>query len=84
MDFNRVKLIFQTVKYLRFEQIAYRLLYTIRKRFVNKEYNQQLKSNIEPIQWSNTIEKFTSYSGNLEFCFLNINSRADYNIIYLV
>lgn len=77
MDFNRLKLIFHTVKYLRFEQIAYRLLYTIRKRFVNKEYNQQLKSNVEPIQWSNTIEKFTSYSGNLEFCFLNIRHKFE-------
>lgn len=77
MDFNRVKLIFQTVKYLRFKQIVYRILYIVRNRFVNKEYNKQLKSNVEPIQWSNTIEKFISYSGNLEFCFLNIRYKFE-------
>ncbi|MDA9323421.1 heparinase II/III family protein [Flavobacteriaceae bacterium] len=77
MDFNKIKLIFHTVKYLRFKQIAYRLINNVRKRFSNKEYNQQLKSNVEPIQWSNTIEKFTSYSGNLEFCFLNIRHKFE-------
>lgn len=77
MDFNKIKLIFHTVKYLRFKQIAYRLINNVRKRFLNKEYNQQLKSNVEPIQWSNTIEKFTSYFGNLEFCFLNIRHKFE-------
>ncbi|MDC0382477.1 heparinase II/III family protein [Flavobacteriaceae bacterium] len=77
MDFNKIKLIFHTVKYLRFKQIAYRLINNVRKRFSNKEYNQQLKSNVETIQWSNTIEKFTSYSGNLEFSFLNIRHKFE-------
>ena len=77
MDFNKIKNLFHTIKYLRFEQITYRVLYTIRRLFKNKEYNQQLKSNVEPIQWSNTIEKLTSYSGNLEFCFLNIRHKFE-------
>ena len=77
MDFNKINLIFHTVKYLRFKQIAYRLINNVRKRFSNKDYNQQLKCNVEPIQWSNTIEKFTSYSGNLEFCFLNIRHKFE-------
>ena len=80
MDFNKIKLISHSVKYLKFKQIAYRLLYIVRKRFLNKKYNQQLKSNVEPIQWFNTIEKFTSYYGNLEFCFLNIRYKFERTI----
>ena len=84
MDFNRVKLIFHTVKYLRFKQIVYKFIYTIRDLFGNKEYNQQLKSNVEPIQWSNTIQKTTSYFGDFEFRFLNItkkfNNEIEWNI----
>ena len=77
MDFNKIKNLFHTIKYLRFEQITYRVLYTIRRLFKNKKYNQQLKSNVEPIQWYNTIEKLTSYSGNLEFFFLNIRHNFE-------
>ena len=80
MDFNSIKLIFNTVKYLKFEQIYYRVLYTIRNRFVNKKYNQQLNSNVESILWSDTIEKTTSYSGNLEFYFLNIRHNFEEKI----
>ena len=72
MDFNRIKLIFHTVKYLRFGQIAYRVLYALRKRFVNKEYTQELKGTILPLQWSNIIEKSTSCLKKFEFRFLNI------------
>lgn len=72
MDFNRIKLIFHTVKYLRFEQIAYRIFYVIRNRFLYTEYNQELKNDVEVIQLTSSIEKSTSYTGNLEFCFLNI------------
>lgn len=77
MDLNRIKLIFHTVKYLRFEQIAYRVLYALRKKFVNKEYTRDLKGSIETIQWSNTIQKATSYLGNSEFRFLNITQKFD-------
>ena len=84
MDFNRVKLIFHTVKYLRFKQIVYRVIYNISDLIGNKEYNQQLKSNVEPIQWSNTIQKTTSYFGDFEFRFLNItkkfNNEINWNI----
>lgn len=80
MDFNRIKLIFNTVKYLKFEQIYYRVLYTLRNRFVNKKYNQQLKINVVPILWSDTIEKTTSYFGNLQFRFLNITHRFEEKI----
>lgn len=77
MDFNRIKLIFHTVKYLRFEQIAYRVLYALRKRFVNKEYTRNLNNTVTHLNWSNAIKKSTSYSGKLEFKFLNIAHKFD-------
>mgnify|MGYP006073247141 CR=1 FL=1 len=83
MDLNRIKLTFHTVKYLRFEQIAYRVLYALRKRFVNKVYTKDINNSVESIQWSNTIQKATSYLGGSEFCFLNItqkfNDKIDWN-----
>jgi len=75
MDFNRIKLLVNTVKYLKFEQIAYRVLYALRKKFVNKEYSYEVKGTIEPLKWSNRIEKYTSYLGNNEFRFLNITHK---------
>ena len=83
MDFNRIKLLVNTAKYLKFEQIAYRVLYALRKRFVNKVYTKDINNSVESIQWSNTIQKATSYLGGSEFCFLNItqkfNDKIDWN-----
>jgi hypothetical protein len=72
MDFNRIKLILHTVKYLRFEQVAYRVLYALKNRFVSKEYNTTLLKPVEPIQWKSGIDKPTSYLSNQTFRFLNI------------
>jgi hypothetical protein len=80
MDFNRIKLLVNTVKYLKFEQIAYRVLYTLRKMFVNKEYSYEVKVSIEPLMWSSKIKKHTSYLGNKEFRFLNITEKFQDNI----
>jgi hypothetical protein len=77
MNLERIKLLVNTVKYLKFKQIAYRLLYVIRSCFVNKEYAHDLAKNVEPLNWSNTIEKRSSYSGNLEFRFLNITYKFE-------
>jgi hypothetical protein len=81
MDFSRIKLLVNTVKHLKFEQIAYRVLYTLRRKFVNKKkYSNEIKKSIEPLKWSTTIEKQTSYSANFEFRFLNITHKFDHKI----
>ncbi|MDA9325351.1 heparinase II/III family protein [Flavobacteriales bacterium] len=80
MDFNRIKLLVNTVKYLKIEQIAYRVLYDLRRKFVNKKYSYDTKKSVVPLKWSNTIEKFTSYSGNFEFRFLNITHKFEEKI----
>ncbi|MDA7566603.1 heparinase II/III family protein [Flavobacteriaceae bacterium] len=80
MDFSRIKLLVNTVKYLKFEQIAYRVLYTLQRNFVKKKYSYEIKKSIEPLKWSTTIEKQVSYLENLEFRFLNITHKFEDNI----
>ncbi|WP_417857435.1 heparinase II/III domain-containing protein [Xanthomarina gelatinilytica] len=75
MDFNRIKLLVNTVKYLKFKQITYRVLYALRKRFVSKQYLFEVKRTVRPLKWSNRIEKYTSHLGENEFCFLNITHK---------
>lgn len=75
MDFGRIKLILNTVKYLKFEQIAYRVLYALRKRFITKEYSITPNRPFEKTSWVNTIEKATSYVQEKEFRFLNISHK---------
>lgn len=77
MDFNRIKLLFNTVKYLKFKQIAYRVLYALRRKFVNKNYSYEIKESVKPLKWSSAIEKYTSYLGNFEFRFLNITHKFE-------
>ena len=75
MDFNRIKLLFDTIKYLKFKQISYRLLYAFKRKFINKGYSHELKGTIEPLKWSNSIKKHTSYLGNNEFSLINITHK---------
>ena len=77
MGFSRIKLLFNTVKYLKFKQIAYRVLYALRRNFVNKNYHYKLKESVKPLKWSSTIEKYTGYLGNFEFRFLNITHKFE-------
>jgi hypothetical protein len=77
MDFNKIKLLFSTVKYLKFEQVAYRVLYTLRRKFSNKKYNYKIKKSVEPLRCFSTMEKYTSYTANFEFRFLNITHKFE-------
>ena len=80
MDFNKVKLIFNTVKYLKVKQIYYRIFYTLSNKFINKSYKEDFKGSLESLNWNDTIQKTSSYSGNLEFCFLNIRHTFERSI----
>jgi len=80
MDFNSIKLLFNTLKHLKFKQITYRVLYVLRNKLVNKEYSYELKNFTEPLNWPNTIKQSTSYLGYLEFRFLNITHTFEKKI----
>ena len=73
--FKKLKLIFHTIKYLKFKQIFYRLLFIVRKRFLYKKNSQQYQRNYKPIIWFNTIQELISYSGDYEFFFINIKHK---------
>ena len=77
MDFNNIKLIIHTVKHLKVKQINYRLFYTLRNKFINKSYKEDVKGSLESLNWNDTIQKTSTYSGNLEFCFLNIRHKFE-------
>lgn len=83
MNFSKLKLIYHTVKHLRFKQVYYRIYYTLRNKFFKKEYSKILNKEIQPLVWKNTIEYNTSYLGDNRFKFLNIEhdfkSQIDWN-----
>ena len=80
MDFDRIKLLANTLKYLRFKQVYYRVYYLIRNRFFPKSYEATLKNNFEPLEWKNFILHSDSFHGNLEFEFLNLKHRFEADI----
>ena len=80
MDFNRIKLLVNTVKYLKWKQISYRVLYALKKRFVNKDYAQECKGEVVPLEWFCTIKKQTSYLSDFKFLFLNIEHTFEGSI----
>lgn len=84
MDSNKLILLFNTVKYLKFKQIYYRIYYFFRNRIFKKEYNYKLKKDITPIIWRDVLYNKKSYSKENGFTFLNINHNfiksIDWNI----
>lgn len=70
---NKLFLLLNTIKYLKFKQINYRFFYLFRNNFYKKKYYFNLNKNITPLKWTNNIEKLISYKGENNFIFLNIN-----------
>ncbi len=83
MDFNRLILLFHTIKYLRFKQIYYRGYYFLMNRFFKRDYNKTLKSIVKPSNWQDTFYYTDSFKKNQEFEFLNLSylfvSDIDWN-----
>ena len=72
MSSNKIHLILNTIKYLKFKQVYYRGYYTISKKIVKKSY--KVASNKTPLElnWENGFSNNTSFQGNHAFVFLNI------------
>jgi len=71
MNKNKILLYINTIKYLRFIQIYYRLFYYVRNRFSKKKYNKTLPHKIKPLVWHNFIQNKNSYLSSNKFSFLN-------------
>ncbi|MDC3130454.1 heparinase II/III family protein [Bacteroidota bacterium] len=74
MDFLRLKLFINTVKYLKAKQVFYRLYYSLKKRVLKNYNRKEIPLTYLPIIWQNSINNYTSFDiSSLKFNFLNIS-----------
>ncbi|MFY4783138.1 heparinase II/III domain-containing protein [Aliarcobacter butzleri] len=76
---NKYTRLFNTIKYLKFTQIYYRLVYFIRNRFrkaIQFKYKFIKESNSTSIKLVNSCEYYSSYKDN-EFHMLNLSKKFE-------
>lgn len=84
MDFNKLILLFNTLKHLRSVQIFYRGYYFIRNKFLKKSFKKQVHLDSAFVEWKGfEILYKSSYKGNGVFEFLNLDKtfrdKIDWN-----
>lgn len=80
MDRGEVVLLFNTLKYLRFKQVFYRVYYFVKNKFFNPKYNKKYPDNFSKIIWKDFFFYENSYLGNKTFLFLNVKHTFNDNI----
>ncbi len=85
MYFSKVKLYYNTVKFLKFKQLYYRIFYLLRNRFLHKNYNYNKDLNVVRIYEDEVVffsDNIQFYYEN-KFVFLNVshsfNCSIDWN-----
>ena len=74
MDFNRIALFVNTIKYLKFKQIIYRFIFVFKKYFICLNFrNKNFKTS--KIIWRDYIYKNREYLGSNKFRILNITLK---------
>lgn len=74
MDFNRITLLFHTLKFLKGKQIYYRLFYFVRNRFFPLNRHKNLTKETKGLVWQGEEIYFNnSYFEEKTFTFLNIS-----------
>ena len=74
MDFNKIKLLINTVIHLRAIQIYYRIYYFSRNRLFRYNIEKRIINDFNPIVWKNRIDYDNSYfKKKNSFTFLNIS-----------
>ncbi len=84
MDIGKIKLLLNTIKYLKPIQVYYRLYYFFRNRAFNMEAGVKPSPDIKLIKWENKLNSSLSYSHKIKcFTFLNIpynfSNQIDWN-----
>lgn len=84
MKKNQIKLLYNTLFYLKPIQVYYRIYYLLRNKFLRKELKKRKPANFVPITWKKSIVNKSSYlHNNNGFLFLNIshffNKEIDWN-----
>ena len=73
MDIRKIKLLLNTVKYLKPIQVYYRLYYFLRNRIFSREAAKKTVPIIDAIKWSNKLNSPLSFTNETNsFIFLNI------------
>lgn len=85
MDFNKIKLLINTVIYLRVIQIYYRIYYFLRNRLFRYNVKKRIINDFNSIVWENRIDYDNSYfKKENSFTFLNIfhsfSDKINWNI----
>ncbi|MDC0296326.1 heparinase II/III family protein [Akkermansiaceae bacterium] len=85
MDFNKIGLFINTIKYLRSIQIYYRIYYVLRNRLFGYNVKKGSINKFKPIVWKNKFHYEDSYfEKKNSFTFLNIahsfSGKIDWNI----
>jgi hypothetical protein len=74
MDFNKIKLLINTIIHLRTIQIYYRIYYFSRNRLFRYNVEKRIINDFNPIVWKNRIDYDNSYfKKEISFTFLNIS-----------
>jgi hypothetical protein len=74
MDFNKIKLLINTIIHLRAIQIYYRIYYFSRNRLFRYNVEKRIINDFNPIVWKNRIDYDNSYfKKDNSFTFLNIS-----------
>ena len=74
MDFNKIKLLLNTIIHLRAIQIYYRFYYFLRNRLFGYNVKKRIVNDFIPIVWENRIDYDNSYfKKENSFTFLNIS-----------
>lgn len=83
MDIYKVKILYNTLKYLKFIQIYYRFYYLLRNKFFASEPKKIKTPPSIPIQWHGGVSYSNRYFKNNKFEFLNIkhdfSNKIDWN-----
>ncbi len=83
MDIRKIKILFRTLKYLKFIQIYYRVYYLFRNKFISREPKKKNTPQSEAIVWNGGILYSNRYASNNSFEFLNIkhefSDQIDWN-----
>ena len=61
MDFNKIKLFINTIKYLRPIQVNYRLYYFLRNRLFKYNVEKRIINDFNPIVWKNRFDYENNY-----------------------
>jgi hypothetical protein len=84
MDIHKIKLLLNTLKYLKLIQVYYRIYYFIRNKLFSKEVKQKKLPDFNSIEWANGFNHLEGYSDtNNIFTFLNLtksfSDQIDWN-----